>query len=97
MSVNEPEAAAAIISGGLGLLGRVMAMVQEKRSPFSRDLLWEIPTGIGTGWIGRGAGEYYHLDGFALFAASIVCAYLGPRFISWGVQKVTGYTSNGGK
>lgn len=72
-------------------------MVQERRSPFSASLLWELPSAIGLGWIGRAIGEAWGLQGFALMSASIVVAYLGPRIISWGVQKYFGVQIDPGK
>lgn len=70
------------IASGLGLIGRLMSLAQEQRAAFTVSLIWELPIAVGMGLIGRGIGEYCGLQGFALFSASIVAAYLGPRIIS---------------
>ena len=90
MAQGDPDVVAGIIAGLLGLLGRLMSMAEERRSPFSKSLLWELPSALGLGWIGYGAGEYWHLQGFALLAPSIVVAYLGPRTLSWAFQRFLG-------
>lgn len=90
MAQGDPDAAAAIVSALLGLLGRLMSMAQERRSPFGVSLLWELPAAVGLGWIGRAVGEYAGAQGFLLMSCSIVVAYLGPRIISWAVQKYLG-------
>ena len=78
----------AISAALLGLLGRLMSMSQERRSPFSVSLLWELPAAIGLGVIGRGVGEYVGLSGFPLMSCSIALAYLGPRFISFAIGRL---------
>lgn len=90
LAQGDPDLVAALVASLLGLLGRMMSMVQEKRSPFSRSLLWELPLAIGLGWVGRGVGELAGLQGFALMSSSIVLAYLGPRVISWAAAKYLG-------
>lgn len=97
MAQSDPDAAAAIVAALLGLLGRLMSMAQERRSPFSASLMWELPAAIGLGWIGRAVGEYAGAQGFMLMSASIVVAYLGPRIISWAVQKYFGVPIEPGK
>lgn len=86
-----PDAPLDWIAAGLsalgGILGRLMSMTQEKRMPVTKELLWEVPTAIAMGWIGRGIGEYAGLGGFPLFAFPIAIAYIGPRLISWLVEK----------
>ena len=86
----------AALSSALGLIGRLMYLSQEQRSPFTLALLWELPIAIGMGLIGRGIGEYVGLGvwPFALFSASVVCGYIGPRLISWAVTR---WLSTGGK
>lgn len=93
MRHNDPDILTAISAALLGLLGRLMSMVQEQRNPFSTSLLWELPLAIGLGWIGRGVGEYFQLSGFMLMSCSIVLAYLGPRIISWVATKYLGIPS----
>ncbi len=87
--MQEPTAVdwfAAALSSALGLIGRLMYLSEERRQPISLSLLWELPTAIAMGLIGRGVGEYLRLDGFLLFTMSIVAGYMGPRVISWAVQ-----------
>jgi hypothetical protein len=84
---NVPDWIAAGLSALGGILGRLMSLTQEKRMPFTRQLIWELPTAIAMGWIGRGLGEYIGLGGFPLFAFPIAVAYIGPRLISWLLEK----------
>lgn len=81
------DAFAAVIAALLGLLGRLMSMAQERRNPFGRSLLWELPAAIGLGFVGRGVGEYLGAKGFALMSCSVVVAYMGPRVLSWAVTQ----------
>ena len=55
--------------------------------PITPALFWELPTAVAMGWIGRGLGEYIGLGGFPLFAFPIAVAYIGPRLISWLLEK----------
>lgn len=77
---------AAALSSALGLIGRLMYLSEERRQPITWSLLWELPTAIAMGLIGRGVGDYLRLEGFLLFTVSIVFGYLGPRVISWAIQ-----------
>ncbi len=70
-----------------GLIGRLMALSQERRMPLRWGLIWELPTAIGMGLVARGAADYFNVAGFPAFAISIVGGYIGPGIISWGVQK----------
>lgn len=90
MAQSDPDLVAGLVAGMLGLLGRLMSMAEERRSPFSKSLLWELPSALGLGWIGAAVGEAMGFQGFALMSASIVIAYLGPRSISWGLQRYLG-------
>jgi hypothetical protein len=67
-----------------------MSLTEERRMPFTRGLLWELPTAIAMGLIGRGIGEYVGLDGFPLISSMISISYIGPRTISWAMQKYLG-------
>jgi len=93
MAVEPPGAVfdwfAAALSSGLGLVGRLMYLSQERRQPLSWSLAWELPIAIGMGMIGRAVGEYANLGGFMLFSASIVSGYMGPRMVSWAVSAWT--------
>jgi hypothetical protein len=90
MAQGDPDIIAGITAGLLGLLGRLMSMAEERRSPFTRSLLWELPSALGLGWVGAAVGESFGFQGFALMSASIVLSYLGPRSISWGLQRYFG-------
>lgn len=91
-----PEAVAAAVSALGGILGRLMALSQERRMPLRWGLLWELPTAVGMGWIARGGAEYMHLTGFPAFAITIAGGYIGPGIISWAVQKLAGKLDNAG-
>jgi len=91
MPMNQPDWIAALMAALAGILGRVMFMTQAGHNPFSKALLWEIPTAIAMGWIGRGLGETMGLDGFPLFAIPIAVAYVGPGFVSFLMKKYTGF------
>jgi len=72
-----------------GLIGRLMALSQERRDMFTLGLfVWEIPTVIGMGLIARGVADYLGWTGFVGFALTIVSGYLGPRIVSNLVQLV---------
>lgn len=81
--------AAATTAAFLGLLGRLMSMTHERRNPLRWSLAWELPAAIGLGIIGRAVGEYAGLTGFALWACSIVVAYMGPGFLSYWVARLS--------
>lgn len=78
---------AGALSCALGLIGRLMFLAQERRSPFTLSLLWELPIAIGMGLLGRGIGDYIGLTGFPLFSSSIVFGFLGPGVISWAIAR----------
>lgn len=88
--LNQPDWIAALMAALAGILGRVMFMTQAGTNPFSKALLWEIPTAIAMGWIGRGLGETAGLNGFPLFAIPIAVAYVGPGFITYAMTKYFG-------
>ncbi|CAH2606506.1 conserved membrane protein of unknown function (plasmid) [Rhodovastum atsumiense] len=77
----------AATAGGLGLLGRLLALAAHRR-PLGWSLLWEVPTAIGMGWIGQGLGEWLGLLGFPRFALIISISYVGPRLIDAAVVAV---------
>ena len=86
---------AAALSSALGLIGRLMYLSEERRQPLTWSLLWELPTAIAMGLIGRGVGEYLRLEGFLLFTVSIVAGYVGPRIISWAIQQYANRVTTG--
>jgi len=68
-----------------------MYLSHENRQPITWALVWELPIAVGMGWLGRGFGDWLHLDGFPLFAMSIMAGYLGPRCVSWFVQALSNW------
>ena len=87
LSNHGVDAMAALIASLLGLLGRLMSMAQERRNPFGKSLLWELPAAIGLGFVGQGIGEYLGVKGFALMSCSVVAGFMGPRVLSWSVAQ----------
>jgi hypothetical protein len=67
--------------GGLGMLGRLMALYGSEKRSISLSLLWEIPTAIGMGIIGKGVAETIGTEGFQHYAIVIAIAYGGPRVV----------------
>lgn len=74
-------AAQGATAGGLGLLGRLLALAHSAGRPTGWSLLWEVPTAIGMGIVGKGVAEYLAVDGFQHYAVVIAVAYTGPRVI----------------
>ncbi len=82
-----PELLAAAISSLGGLIGRLMAISQERRDVITLGLfVWELPTAIGMGLIAKGLADHMGWVGFSGFAVTIVGGYLGPRLLSSLVQ-----------
>lgn len=74
-------AAQGVTAGGLGLLGRLLALAHNAGRPMGWSLLWEVPIAIGMGIVGKGVAEYLAVDGFQHYAVVIAVAYTGPRVI----------------
>ena len=68
-------------AGALGILGRLLAMAHSDRRPLGWSLLWEVPTAIGMGLIGKGLAVYLALPTWPEYALTIAVAYVGPRVI----------------
>ena len=47
-------AANSVGAGALGILGRLLALAHSDHRPIGWSLLWEVPTAIGMGLIGKG-------------------------------------------
>ena len=90
MTEPQPDWIAALLSGLCGVLGRLMSIGQNPSRVISIALLWELPTAIAMGWLGRGIGEWCGMSGFPLFALPIAIAYVGPVAVSWAAQKYIG-------
>lgn len=86
--MSDFDAASAAGAGALGLLGRALHLARADRRPFGWSLLWELPTAIGMGFIGKGAADYFGLDGFPEYAVTISIAYIGPRVIDLAICEV---------
>lgn len=65
------------------LVGRAMWHTGEvrakRRRMFGPELLWELPTALGMGFVGEGAAGYFGLESTARTALIVALAYLGPR------------------
>lgn len=68
-------------AGGLGMLGRLLALARASSRPTGWSLLWEIPIACGMGVVGKGLAEAVGVDGFQHYAVVIAVAYAGPRMI----------------
>ncbi len=69
------------LAGGMGMLGRMLALAASTKRPIGLCLLWEIPMAIGMGVVGKGIADAFGLTGFSNFAAIIAVSYTGPRLI----------------
>jgi len=72
-------AAQGAAAGGLGILGRMIAMASAPRRPMGWSLLWEVPLAIGLGVVGKGLADWLGLAGFPNYAVTIAVSYVGPR------------------
>lgn len=69
------------LAGGMGMLGRMLALATSAKRPIGLSLLWEIPLAIGMGVVGKGIADAFGLTGFSNFAVIIAVSYTGPRLI----------------
>lgn len=69
------------LAGGMGMLGRMLALAASTKRPMGICLLWEIPMAIGMGVVGKGIADAFGLTGFSNFAVIIAVSYTGPRLI----------------
>ncbi len=74
-------AAQGAAAGGLGLIGRLIALAGASRRPSGWSLLWEVPLAIGLGVVGKGVADWLALTGFPAYAVTIAVSYVGPRGI----------------
>lgn len=86
MAEFDPASAAG--AGALGLLGRALHLARTDRRPLGWSLLWELPTAIGMGIIGKGVADYFGLNGFPEYAVTISIAYVGPRVIDLAITEI---------
>lgn len=82
------DAASAAGAGALGLLGRALHLARADRRPLGWSLLWEVPTAIGMGIVGKGLADYLGLNGFTEYAVTISVAYVGPRVIDLAIGEL---------
>ncbi len=75
------------VAGGMGMLGRMLALAMAAKRPAGLCLLWEIPMAIGMGVVGKGVADAFGLTGFSNFAVIIAISYTGPRLIDIAVAK----------
>ena len=72
-----------IITGGAGILGRLMyhaCQVQRGvRKPWSWTLLWDVPIALGMGWIALGMAIWSKTQWEVTISISLVTSYLGPH------------------
>lgn len=81
------------IAGGLGMIGRLMAIAADKDRPTTflgilKRLVWELPIAIGLGVVGKGIAETLGLHGFAHYATIVTVAYSGTQLVDLLVRKL---------
>ncbi len=74
-------------AGGLGMLGRMIALASATRKPTGISLLWEVPLAIGLGVVGKGLADWLGLTGFPNYAMTIAVSYIGPRAIDIALDR----------
>jgi hypothetical protein len=91
------DASVLVAAGLAGVAGRAMCLSEEHISPFSREMLWQVPTGFAMGCIGWGCGErFLGLDGLLLFCCAIGASFIGPRpVLGWVVNVANRYLPRG--
>lgn len=86
-----PETLPWVITGGTGVLGRLMFHARQvqrgHRKPLSWTLLWDLPIALGMGWIALGLGAWLHVVWEATISISLITSYLGPHAIDLGFSK----------
>lgn len=83
MPSTSPEPAfdifAFLIASLGGLLGRIVAMTEERRNPLSWAILWEIPAAVASGFVGFAIGAHFGWSSWPLLGCAIVAGLLGPK------------------
>lgn len=74
-------------AGGLGLLGRLVALSVASKRPTGWSLLWELPLALGMGVVGKGIAESMQTTGFMHYAVIIGISYTGPRILDILTQR----------
>ena len=67
----------------------------KRRKILGPELLWELPTALGMGFVGEGISSYFALQDNARTAAIVVLAYLGPRGAQVLAEKIIGGKGEG--
>ena len=81
-------AAQGATAGGLGVLGRLIALAHAGSTrPSGVSLLWEIPLALGMGVIGKGVADWFGLDAFPEYAVTIAVSYSGPRLLDIAIAR----------
>lgn len=80
-------AAQGAAAGGMGVLGRLVALASATRRPAGLSLLWEVPLAIGLGVVGKGLADWLGLTGFPSYACTIAVAYVGPRALDIALDR----------
>lgn len=68
--------------GAAGIMGRIIyharQVQQGARKPFSTALCWDVPIGLGMGWMTLGLSRYLGLDHEVAVSLGMLLSYLGP-------------------
>jgi hypothetical protein len=76
------------------LVGRAMwhsgEVRAKRRRMFGPELLWELPTALGMGFVGEGASGYLGLESGSRTALIVALAYLGPRGAQALAERILG-------
>ena len=67
------------LAAGAGILGRIMAQSGSGRPFFRMSQLWEIPTGVGLGWVGISTGEWLELPLALSVTLGLLLSREGPE------------------
>lgn len=80
-----------LITGGAGVLGRLMFHAKQvqsgQRKPLSWALLWDLPIALGMGWIALGLAGYLGVKWEATVSIALVASYLGPYGVDTAFAK----------
>lgn len=67
------------LAAGSGLLGRLMAHAGSERPFWRWSMLWDIPTGVGLGWVGISTGEWLELPLALSITLGLLLSREGPE------------------